>query len=223
MRFQQTTGRDAVRRTCACGAALTLTALLTWPAAAAPACRPVKAESDINGIRIADEASARRVIGSQLKDQGPRVEQDKDASGADTSLPYVRFATRDGRQELKPFIHYGDVVDSYNEVAVAPATMSTAKRLPFDAFATERGIKLGMREKTLIRLLGSCYTREGAKDGAATIAYAITDESDALLRRAKMPSYYARYTFRAGRLVRFALASNIRDGRRPEARRSEGS
>jgi hypothetical protein len=180
-------------------------AALAMPATASAACKPVKAESDINGIRIADAESARRVIGSRLKDQGPRVEQDKDASGADSSLPYVRFATRDGRQELRLTIHYGDVVDSYNEVAVAPAADSKAPRLPFAAFATERGVKLGMREKTLIQLLGSCFTRERAKDGATVIKYAIADEAHALLRRAGMPSYYAHYTFRDGRLERFAF------------------
>ena len=183
----------------------TLAALFVLANSAAAACKQVKAETDINGIRIADPDSTRRVLGPLFKDGELIVQQDKDAAGADTSFPYLRLATRDGRQELKLFSHYGDVADSYNEMEVAPAAASKAPRLPFDAFATERGVELGLREKALIALLGSCFKRDRGKDGASVIKYEITDERHPLLKRANMPSYYAHYTFRAGRLVRFAF------------------
>jgi hypothetical protein len=190
----------------ACLTGLVLAAVLAAAAPAAAACKQVKAETDINGVRIGDPASSRRVLGRLFKDDAwPKVQQDKDAAGADSSFPYLKLATRDGRQEARFFIHYGDVVDSYNEVDVRPAQASTAPRVPFEAFATERGVKLGMREQALVALLGSCFKRERGQDGASTIQYEITDQGHALLRRVKMPSYYAHYTFRAGSLVRFAF------------------
>jgi hypothetical protein len=187
-------------------AALITLALLSLTVPTFAACKQVKAETDINGIRIGDPDSTKRVLGPLFKeDDHPKVQQDKDAAGADTSFPYLRLATRDGRQEVKLFSHYGDLVDSYNEIEVAPVAASTAARVPFDGFATERGVKLGMREPALVKHIGSCFKRERAKDGVSVIKYEITDPRHVLLKRANMPSYYAHYTFRGGALVRFAF------------------
>jgi hypothetical protein len=79
--------------------------LLALPSGVEAACKQIKAESDIIGIRIGDAPSAVRVIGEAGV---PTAEQDKNKAGADTSHPYVRFATRDGREELKLYEHYGD-------------------------------------------------------------------------------------------------------------------
>jgi hypothetical protein len=177
--------------------------LALTPHATAAACRQVKAETDIVGIRIGDEASSRRVLGD------PRSlpqEQDKDAKGTDLDFPYVRVISADGRQQAKLYAHYGDIVGSYNEIEVRPAPGGgTGKRVPFAELATERGIKLGMREAELTRTLGSCFRREGGKGGESIIVYAIDDPDHALLRRAKMPSYFARYAFKDGRLAWFRL------------------
>jgi len=176
--------------------------LLALPSEAEAACKQIKAESDVIGIRIGDAQSAVRVIGEA---GFPTAEQDKNKAGADTSLPYVRFATRDGREELKLYEHYGDEVNSYNEIEVTPAraSVSAAKRLPVANFTTERGIKLGITEQALTRILGSCLKRRRGNAGETTIQYAIDDPGHALLERAKMPSYYAHYVFRRGKLARF--------------------
>jgi hypothetical protein len=176
--------------------------LLALPSEAEAACKQIKAESDVIGIRIGDAQSAVRVIGEA---GFPTAEQDKNKAGADTSLPYVRFASRDGREELKLYEHYGDEVNSYNEIEVTPAraSVSAAKRLPVANFTTERGIKLGITEQALTRILGSCLKRRRGNTGETTIQYAIDDPGHALLERAKMPSYYAHYVFRRGKLARF--------------------
>jgi hypothetical protein len=176
--------------------------LLALPSGVEAACKQIKAESDVIGIRIGDAQSAVRVIGAA---SFPGAEQDKNKAGADTSFPYVRFASRDGREELKLYEHYGDEANSYNEIEVAPAHagVSAAKRLPVTNFSTERGIKLGITERALIRTLGSCFKRRSGSAGETVIEYAIDDPSHALLRRANMPSYYAHYVFRRGKLARF--------------------
>jgi hypothetical protein len=187
----------------ACFFALAFLSLPTL-AAAAPRCQPLQAERTIMGLKLHDPLSGRKVLGTALKEGLPGVEQDKDAAGVDQSFPYIRYANRDGSQELKLFIHYGDIVDSYNEAEIAPVSgrVSTAKRLPLAAFSTEHGIKLGMRERDLVRLLGPCFKRV-RKGAAHEIRYAISDENHPLLKDAGMPSYYSYYRFRRGRLVYF--------------------
>jgi len=166
------------------------------------ACKPVKAESDIAGIRIADEASSARVLGRW---QDLRSEQEKTKDGADADFPFVRIRSADGKQDAKLFAHYGAVVGAYAEIEVRPADPAkpAAKQIPAPHLSTERGVKLGMRQADLVRLLGPCFRRERGKAGETMVIYAITDPEHALLRRSGMPSYFAHYAFRDERLAWF--------------------
>jgi hypothetical protein len=157
-------------------------------------------KTDVIGIRIGDERSGSRVLGSP---ENLRSEQDKTADGADSDFPFVRLTRADGKQEARLFAHYGDIVGSYNDIEVRPAKAGgpSGKQLPSREFSTERGIKLGMRQEELVRTLGSCFRRERGKAGEAVIVYEISDPEHVLLRRANMPSYYARYAFQGGRLA----------------------
>jgi hypothetical protein len=181
---------EAAMRQLAC---IVLLALL--PEAAIAACKQVKAESDIVGIRLGDEESSARVLGDPDKLQ--LVE--KNASGAG-DMPQIRFATSDGRQQVTLYHHYGDVVGSFNEIEVRPSRPETndGKRLPFKAFATERGVQLGISEQALTEKLGSCFRRTRGRSGETVIVYEITDPAHALLQRVNMPSYYAHYAFKGG-------------------------
>ncbi len=171
---------------------------------AAQSCRPLRAESDVAGVRIADVDSSRRVFGDSSK---LNHFQEKDAHGADQDFPYVRFLSRDGQQEARFYIHYGDSVGSYNEIEVMPVTRAgrDAMRLQASSLATERGVKLGMRRTELIRLLGPCHAKERRAGGLERISYKIEDEGHALLKRSGLPSYYARYDFKGGKLVQFRI------------------
>jgi len=144
------------------------------PQVASAACLPIKAETDIVGIRIGDAASSARVLGAAA--QLPS-EQDKDAAGADKDFPFVRLTSADGKQEAKLFMHYGDEAGSYNEIEVRLTTPANAKgkRLAVPVLATERGIRLGLREAELTRTLGSCFRRQRGKRGETVIRYEITD------------------------------------------------
>lgn len=185
----------------------TLAILLLLLLAAAPAhaspCKFTQPDTAVNGIRLSDTESARRILGSAMKVKLPH-EQDKDDKGADVSYPYRRFASKDGTQELKLYIHYGDVIDSYNEAEVgfAPRSGSNAPKLPFGDFSTQSGIQLNMSEQQLVSRLGSCFKRSVAR-GIVTLEYVIDDEKHPLLKRVNMPSYYALYIFEGGRLTRF--------------------
>ena len=188
----------------AIGMAVIMAGYGTTPAAAA--CKPVRAASDIAGIRIADGPSATKIIGAGDRPGFPATEQEKDADGVDLFPPNIRFASRDGREELKLFHHYGDSADAYNEIEVLPAAggkPGKAKRLALAHFATGSGIRLGMAQSALTQLLGTCFQDQAANRGVTTLHYAITDEQHPLLKRSGMPSYYADYDFSGARLVRF--------------------
>ena len=170
------------------------------PEAALAACKQVKAETDIVGIRLGDEKSSARVLGDP--DKLRLVE--KNASGAG-DMPQVRLANSDGRQQATLYHHYGDTTGSFNEFEVRPARpeKNDGKRLPFRAFATERGIELGISEQALTEKLGSCFRRERGKSGETLLVYEITDPNHALIKRVAIPSYYAHYAFKGGKLVWF--------------------
>ncbi len=171
---------------------------------AAQSCKPQRAESDVAGVWIADVDSSTRVFGDTAK---LAHSQEKDANGADQDFPFVRFLSRDGQQEARFYIHYGDSVGSYNEIEVMPVTQAgkDARRLQAASLATERGVKLGMAQGELLRLLGPCHTRERRDGGIERISYKIEDERHALLKRSGLPSYYAHYDFRGGKLVQFRI------------------
>jgi hypothetical protein len=166
------------------------------------ACKQVRAESDILGIRIADEATSTSVLGTLLEVPS---EQEKTADGADADFPFVRIRSADGKQDAKLFEHYGAVVGAYAEIEVRPADPAkrAAKQVPANELSTERGIKLGMRGAELVRLLGTCFRRERGEEGETIVVYAITDLKHALLKRSGYPSYFARYAFKHDRLAWF--------------------
>ncbi len=170
----------------------------------AQSCKPHRAESDVAGVRIADARSSMRVFGDQTK---LAQFQEKDANGNDRDFPYVRFLSRDGQQEARFYSHYGDFVGSYNEIEVMAVTQAgkDATRLQAASLATERGVKLGMGQGELLRLLGPCHIKERRDGGLERISYKIEDEQHALLKRSGLPSYYAHYDFRGGRLVQFRI------------------
>jgi hypothetical protein len=179
-------------------------ALLLATAKADAACRQIKAESDIVGIRISDEKSSARVLGRW---EDLRSEQEKTHEGADADFPFVRIRSADGRQDAKLFEHHGAVAGAYAEIEVRPADpfKPAAKQMSVPELSTERGVKLGIQQADLVKLLGTCFQLERGKAGETIIVYAITDQNHPLLRRSGMPSYFARYAFRNGRLAWFRL------------------
>lgn len=179
-----------------------LVCLIGMSQAAHAACKVTRAESDVAGIRLVDEASSARVLGPR---QALATEQPKTASGADADFPFVRIRSADGRQDAKLFEHNGATAGAYSEIEVRPADLgkNAATQVASAELATERGITLGMREADLVRRLGSCFRREHGNGSEVVIIYRITDAGHALLRRTGYESYFARYAFKAGRLVWF--------------------
>ncbi len=73
--------------------------------------------------------------------------------------------------------------------------MVAARQLPANELPPNVASVL-MPRAELVRLLGTCFRSERGKGDEAIVVYAITDPKHALLTRAGMPSYFARYAFK---------------------------
>jgi hypothetical protein len=161
-------------------------------------CTLPKADRSVIGIKLGDEESAIRVIG---RDTRTVIEP----QGSD--LAWTLFASRGNRQLLALRHHPGDVEFSYREFEVKLGRHDRKPAiLPVFDFATEGGIRLGMKRRQVVARMGSCF-KTLANDKSEVIRYEISESAGKLnhplLKAANMPQYYAEYEFRSGTLVRF--------------------
>lgn len=184
-------------------ATATLLVALIAPALAQSArkiqgCDLARADTTVHGITLGDEASFIRVIGNDR-----RTVLDDPTSNSAWSL----YASRDNKQLLMLRHHAGDAVNSYREAEVKygrhdrkPANLRVYE------FVTGNGIKLGMRQRAVLKRLGPCF-RSTHKAGNEIIRYEIQNEKaeTGVLKAKNMPQYYAEYEFHNRKLIRFAF------------------
>ena len=180
--------------------ALAVVLMLWTPFDAHATCKQVKAESDILGIRIANEASSARILDHRGSCHRNRTRRQ---TAPMRSFRSVRNRSANGEQDARLFEHYGAVVGAYAEIEVGPAdpTKVAARQLPANELSTKRGVRRNAAGE-LVRLLGTCFRSERGKGDEAIVVYTITDPKHALLTRAGMPSI-ARYAFKNDRLAWF--------------------
>jgi hypothetical protein len=163
-------------------------------AATAKACRMKKPDIAIYGIELTDTESAAKQVGP-----GPEMTEGGD------DLPHARFASSDGKEELRLFASYAAAPDEYTEaeVLVADKQAMVLKSLPTETFATPSGIKLGATRKEVVGKLGTCFESEtGGAD--ETLRYELDGlDRDPALMKYGYSDYYADYEFSHGKLVRF--------------------
>ncbi len=169
-------------------------------------CQAGKIETDINAVRIGDEISVERALGRL--DTLPIGASEKDPSESD--MPTLVLFNKDKSEVAILTKHPGDTPGSFMEIEVRPAADSrlVGKTLQAEHLATERGIRLGVPVAFVMERLGDCFTKTSSK-GKTTLEYALDDADHAYLKRVNMPSYYGRYTFRGGKLVGFAIGSEM--------------
>ncbi|MFA5950759.1 MAG: hypothetical protein WC807_10805 [Hyphomicrobium sp.] len=158
-------------------------------------CRMHDPDLSVAGITLLDNESAARVLGSGLE-----------LKGGEEDLPYAAFVSRDGKQALVVFSHYGAVLDEYAEVEVRAAGSEALvlKDLPVDVFKTARGVEMGLSADAIISLFGSCYKAREASENGEIIQYEIKREQmDPALLAHGQDAYFAEYEFASGKLVRF--------------------
>ncbi|MBN2371025.1 MAG: hypothetical protein JXO72_11110, partial [Vicinamibacteria bacterium] len=164
-------------------------------AEAAKACRMKGPDLSVFGIKLNDEDSAVKQVGS-----GPAMTEDSE------DLPRARFVSKDGVQELILYAHYGAPTDEYAEVEVrlAGTEAMTLKELPTEVFASGLGVALGMSPGEVVKRFGACIKSRDQNGDNETIQYAIEGaDKDNKLKTYGYPTYYAEYEFRSEKLVRF--------------------
>jgi hypothetical protein len=180
--------------------------LLGAAGSAEAACRAMKAETDINGVRLGDEDSTARVLGKI--DSLPFDQLRLTSGGAGNSILVI--FNRD-RSEMAVLTQYpGTSPGSFllMEVRAGVPTRDRSMTISADRLSTEHGVKLGVSEEAMTGMLGPCFTRSGVKGKDTTLRYDIADPNHPYLRRVNMPAYYAQYHFTNGRLASFVFGSD---------------
>lgn len=161
-------------------------------------CALPKADRSVSGISLGDSDSAIRVIGRDARTV-------MEPPGSD--MGWTLFASRGNRQLLALRHHAGDPQFSYREIEVKFGRHDKKPAmLPLFDFATEGGIRLGMKRKQVVARMGPCF-KSTTKEKNEVIRYEISETGSTrthpLLKAANMPQYYAEYEFHSGTLVRF--------------------
>jgi hypothetical protein len=184
--------------------ATALALILVTPAAAA--CKPVKAETDLNGLRLGDADSARRLLG---KRESLTSDKKIGANGAHNGSDILVVFNRD-KSEMAVLTQYpGTSPGEFLAIEVRDGAATPYKSMVLSAehLATERGVRLGVPRDFVIGLLGPCFA-QSAKGRKTVLRYEIGDPQHPYLQRVNMPNYFAEYRFENGRLASFSIGSD---------------
>lgn len=163
------------------------------------ACLPEKPDISIYGIELGDPLSTSLQLGSDYE-----VIEEEDG------LPYAVFTNATETEVLKLYRNFGDASGSFNLAEVLARDDldedEEATVLDTAAFRTGRGIHLGMTEKELFALHGTCARSAESEAPIELFRYELSDIATSdLLKSHNMPLYYAEYAFKEDKLVRFAF------------------
>jgi hypothetical protein len=183
--------------------ATALALILAAPAAAA--CKPVKAETDLNGLRLGDADSARRLLG---KIESLTSDKEIGANGAHNGSDILVVFNRDKRDGR---------VDAISRDVARRVLGDRGPRRRRDASQEHGSERRTSGDRTRRsswraqgfrhRLLGPCFT-QSAKGRKTVLRYEIGDPQHPYLQRVNMPNYFAEYRFENGRLPSFSIGSD---------------
>jgi hypothetical protein len=161
--------------------------------------KPFKLDSSINNKLFLNSA------GSVFRWFGNMDSLLKDIDGDGFDEVYMK--NRSGSQYLKMVYHLGSYWNSAGEFEFGYAAdfpdsiRVTESDMP--VFVTESGIHLGMPLADVIRIKGSGYTKTTISKKETELYYVIKYyDGSVYLRNHKKEMYYARYTFKEGRLTK---------------------
>ena len=150
-----------------------------------------KPDIEVNNVILGDQESVINKFGT-LRDKIIEKEE----------LPHVSFLNKDKTQKLKMVLFPGSGQNDVYQFCVEYVQKnSNGKILVLDdnEFYTESGIKLGIMEEELIRIKGTPYRNNNDE-----IEYRILNyETSCFLRKYNLPEYFAIYTFKNNKLIKF--------------------
>jgi hypothetical protein len=169
---------------------------------AGPKSIPRVADLSIAGIKLDDAKSSRAVLGREISSStDPALIEDN------AEMPHAIAVNKAGTQVLTLYVHYGGEVMAFSEfrVSLASETNLTGKPIKLAGvatFVTGKGIKLGLSEAQLIKILGPPQERSSGS-GAVILDYRIEDPEAGQLLHYPADLYYGTYSFKAGKLTEF--------------------
>lgn len=157
---------------------------------------PHQADITVSDVALDDAAGAKAPFAAPPQLDDP-----------DSDRPKAYFCNEDRSEKLTLVYYEGDtayIVSEFRVERVETRYVDCAQPAqPIARFVTGKGIRLGMTQSEVTRILGRGYNTHPQLD-EIVISYRIDDkhESD-FLQRHGAPAYYGQYHFVEDRLVRF--------------------
>ena len=137
----------------------------------------------LSGIELRNSESAISIIGD--KDKTDEFDQYHYYSNFEKETLTLTQHPGDGKYQISIF-----------KVELSDKASYNYRKLNFDSFKTQNGIKIGMNKKQIIEKLGNCYAPIDSINGYIELYYRIESPKDTktkLLEKNNMPIYYASY------------------------------
>ncbi|KIC62708.1 hypothetical protein [Chryseobacterium taiwanense] len=152
-----------------------------------------ESDTSISGIILRNSESATKIVGSE---------------NSIDKFDQYRFYSKLGNETLTLTQYPGDSKNQISiiEVEKSDKTNDGFKKLNFDSFKTEKGIKLGLTKKQIVEKLGNCYAPIDSTKDYIELYYVIEQPKDSkskILENNNMPKYFASYKLRNDKLEKF--------------------
>jgi hypothetical protein len=168
---------------------------------------PRLADFSVAGIKLNDAESSQAVLGREISSEtDPALIEDN------KEMPHAFAINKAGTQVLTFYFHHGGEVMAFSEfkVSLTSETKVTGKPIKLAGirtFVTGKGIKLGLSEAQLIKILGPPQEKSSTKNGVV-LDYRIKDPEAGEFFSYSSELYYGTYTFKAGKLTEFRFGFN---------------
>jgi hypothetical protein len=145
----------------------------------------------VSGIALRDVESAKRVLGDHFR----RIRE------FDVTSWGVELANQDRTEHLQAVQYPGTERGSFSQFTVSLKSSSDLSILAVPSFTSSCGIHLGMTESNVVAILGEAL-RMSTEAGRRTLHYRAGSDEE-FVEAARMPGYFAVYTFEEERLTQF--------------------
>jgi len=153
-------------------------------------CAFVEPDTSVVGIKIGNVESTLKILGKQTK-----------LEGDSTHI----FYSNDKKQKLGLTVHPGSYYSQVSifHISYADKLDKNFRQINSKEFETEKGIKLGISKREIIKKLGNCYLAKDSTNNSIELNYRIENPNDSktkLLTNNNMPIYYATYRLKNDKL-----------------------
>ena len=167
-----------------------------------PKTYPKSVDLGVDGVYLSFRKSTEDILGSSLS-----------MTSSEGRPAQVVCLNKSGDQALTLSHHAGKEINTFQEFDVRKLQgdiKADCRLRDIESFVSARGVKLGMSVKEITQIFGSDFKVESSA-GSFDIRYVLdSNVHSSFLRYYKENYYYGRYSFKAGKLVRFSFGFDPR-------------